>query len=827
MWGWSVVERLGQDIRYSLRLLGKTPSVTSILVATLALGLGINTAVFSVVNAVMLRGLPYKEPDRLVSLWEEFAKQEPAEMSTSGRTLGGDKTAHRVTVAPANLMDYSERTRSFVGLAGFALAAMNLTGEGTPERIWGEYVTANFFSILGVEPILGRGFLLEEDQPGAVERVLISSEFWRRRLNRDPEVLGRRVRLDDHNFEIIGVLPEGFQSPNQFGMPERIEFFVPAAYPRSVLENHGEHEIEVIGRLKDGISRQTAQREMDVISSRLARQYPQTNQGVRAVISGLQDDIVRNVRTALLVLLAATGLIVLIACVNVANLLMVRWIGRQHETSICLALGASRGRLARRFLVESLLIAVGGCGAGLLLGGLLTKLMLSLAPASIPRLESAQIDWRVFSVAAVVAFATSLVFGIVPAWQACGSQPGESLKTTERGAGNRSQLRLRSLLTVAEISLSAVLLVASGLLIKSFVTVLGVDLGFQPQRVLAMNINLPEVRYRTAVERLAFFEQLASRVEAMPGIQSAAFANRMPMRGGWGGGVVVDNGSNSESDIDLQAVSRGYFDTLGIRLLRGRRLEAEDRSGHPYVAVVNEAFGHLFFPNLNPVGRRFRRSADAPWIRIVGVVSDIRRGGKTAEVRPQAYLPAAQTEIYPVRLADFAVRASGDPRHLIKEIQQRVWAIDRELPVTNVRTMDEIITASLSQRRFQTLLLTVFACVALSLALIGIFGVLSYAVSQRSAELGIRMALGAQPRQILAMVLSQASVLIFTGIMVGMAGAYAVTRYVESLLFGVRPFDLSTYMLAAVLLGAVGFAAALWPACRGARIDPIRALRYE
>jgi predicted permease len=372
-----------------------------------------------------------------------------------------------------------------------------------------------------------------------------------------------------------------------------------------------------------------------------------------------------------------------------------------------------------------------------------------------------------------------------------------------------------------------VLLVGAGLLLKSFVTVLGVNLGFQPEHVLAMNINLPEARYKSAAEQLQFFEQLQLRVQSLPGVRSIAFANRMPMRGGWGGGVMADAGGDAVRDVDLQAVSVGYFETLGIQLVRGRELTADDREGQTYVAVVNQAFAREFFSTADPIGHRFRRSAQAPWITIVGIVNDIRRGGKTAEIRPQAYLPAAQTGIYPVRLADFAVRTTADPRRLTNSIQQQVWALDKDIPVTNVKTMDEIVSASVAQRRFQTLLLAVFAFVALGLAVIGIFGVLSYAVTQRTAELGTRMALGAQPRQVIALVLQQASFLIFAGVLLGLMGAFALTQYVQSLLFGVQSYDLSIYVLAAVMLVVVALSAAFIPARRGARIDPMRALHYE
>ncbi|HMC62570.1 MAG TPA: FtsX-like permease family protein, partial [Candidatus Solibacter sp.] len=422
-----------------------------------------------------------------------------------------------------------------------------------------------------------------------------------------------------------------------------------------------------------------------------------------------------------------------------------------------------------------------------------------------------------------IATLTGIAFGIVPAWQASRTRPAESLKSSERKTGGKSQVRWRSALTVAEVALSLILLVGAGLMLKDFVQVMGVDLGFQPDRVLAMNIALPELHYRTADLRLRFFQQLEERVRALGGVQSAAFANRMPMRGGWGTSISLDD-EKVTVQTDSQAVSPGYFGTMGIPLVRGRLLVAADRAGQPYVAVVNQAFVRQFLPNADPIGHRVRRFQ---WGVIVGVVNDIRRAGKTGQITPQMYLPAAQTDSYPVRLADFAVRTAGDPHQLINAIQQQVWAIDKDQPVTAVRTMDEIITLSVAERRFQTLLLLLFAAVAVGLAMIGIFGVLSYSVSQRTSELGIRIALGAQPASILGLVMKQAGWLIGAGVAVGLGGAYVLTRYLESLLFNVKPNDWRTYAAAVLLLAAVSAAASLIPARRGSRVDPIVALRYE
>jgi predicted permease len=828
IWGWTAWERLLQDVRHAVRTLRKTPGFTVVAVVTLALGLGMNTAVFSVVNAVIIRTLPYQEPDRLISLWEEYTKQGPNSFSSSGGKIGSAGGPRRTSVSPANLLDY-RHGQVFTGLAGFAYSQKNLTGDGAPERLQGEAVTANYFGLLGVQPEQGRAFLPEENAPDASPVVLITHDFCLRRLGGDTNVLGRSLMLDARPYQVIGVLPRGFQSVGQFGQPNRVEFFVPAAYTKDLLSDYGrgDHEINVLGRLQPGASVRSAQSELDAISAGLAQRFPDSNRGLRAVVAPLQDDLIRSVTDSMRALLGASGLIVLITCVNVANLLLVRAIARRHETSVRFALGASRLRIVRQFMAESLLVAAAGCGAGILLGRVLMRLLVNAAPRNIPRLDSVTMDWRVFAVATAIATVTGIAFGIVPAWQASRTRPAESLKSSERKTGGKAQTRWRSALTVAEVALSLILLVGAGLMLKDFVQVMGVDLGFQPDRVLAMNIALPELHYRTADMRLQFFQQLEERVGALPGVRGVAYANAFPLRGGWGTGIAVDDGNNATRDADSQAVSPGYFPTLGIPLLSGRVLVAADRAGQPHVAVVNQTFARQFLPNANPIGRRLRRGSKAPWVMIVGVVNDIRRAGKTAQIRPQVYLPAAQTDIYPVRLSDFAVLTAGDPYQLVNAIEQQVWAIDKDQPVTAVRTMDELISLNVAERRFETLLLLLFAAVAVGLATIGIFGVLSYSVSQRTSELGIRIALGAQPASILGLVMKQAGWLIGAGVGLGLGGAYILTRYLQSLLFNVKPTDWRTYAAAVLLLAAVSAVASLIPARRGSRVDPIVALRYE
>jgi putative ABC transport system permease protein len=470
------------------------------------------------------------------------------------------------------------------------------------------------------------------------------------------------------------------------------------------------------------------------------------------------------------------------------------------------------------------LLAAGGCLGGVLLGAALLRVLLSLAPGNIAQIHDVSMDWRVFAVCAAIATASGLLFGIAPAWQASETSPTEALKGAARTTGGKTQVRWRASLTVVEVALALVLMVGAGLLLKSFARLMGVDLGFQPDRVVAMNVALPEPRYGAALQRLEFFEKLEERVAALPAVQSVAVANRMPMRGGWGSSVELDTDPGNRSDADFQAVSPGYFATLGIPLLRGRLFTPADREGAGYVAVVNNAFVRQRLKGAEPIGRRIRRSG-APWVEIVGVVNDIRRAGKTDQLKAQVYFAAAQTGLYPVRLADFAVRASGDPRRLVGAIQDQIWAVDKDQPITNVRTFEEIVDASVALRRFQSLLLGTFAAVAVALAMIGIFGVLSYSVAQRSAELGIRVALGAGPRDILGLVLRQAGALVAVGVLAGVAGAAALTRYLESLLFDVKPGDWQSFASAAALLAALGLAAALIPARRGSRVDPIAALR--
>jgi predicted permease len=482
----------------------------------------------------------------------------------------------------------------------------------------------------------------------------------------------------------------------------------------------------------------------------------------------------------------------------------------------------------RQFLAESLMISFAGCVAGVLLGKVVLQILLAAAPAAIPRIQAVSIDWRIFAVAAVTATVTGLVFGMAPAWQASSASAGEAMKSGQRSTAARPVMRWRAVLTSAEVALSMILLIGAGLLLRSFVTLIAVDLGFRTDRVIAMNINLPKERYGSGEERLRFFQRLEERVRALPGVEAAAYANRMPMRGGWGGGVYADVAPETVYDMDRQAVNPGYFETLGLKLLRGRLLTSEDRSGGPGVVVVSQALVRKMFGEVDPIGHRIKNGGEAPWATIVGVVGDMRRDGKQSAITGQVYLPAAQPELYAVvPLADFAVRSAGDPHELVNAIQGEVLSLDKDQPITRVRTLEEIVSNSVAQTRFETVLLVMFAGLAVGMAMIGVFGVLSYAVGQRMGEFGIRMALGAEPVGIMRMVLRQAGVLIACGAAAGLAGGYGLSRFVASMLFQVKPHDEGTYVGAMAVLAAVSVAAALIPARRAARIEPIVAMRYE
>ena len=804
-----------------MRLLRRSPGFTAIAVLTLALGIGANTAVFSVVDAVMLKPLPYADADRLLALWEGNTGRP----STIENTHGPQSA-----VSPANLVDYAREGRAFDSLAGYALASMSLTHAGPPEQIVGEAVTSNYLATLGVQPALGRTFRPEEDRPGASRVVILSDPLWRGRYAADPSILGRSIDLDDQQYVVVGVMPPGFQPLSQFQTSNPVVFLVPAAYPDELLANHGDHEINVVGRLKPSATVAQVQADLDATVRGLATRYPDAASNLRTLVQPLSREIARNVSASLVILLGAVGLVLLVACVNVANLLIVRAVGQRRETAIRLAIGASRRQIVGEMLTRGLVLGALGGAAGLLCGVWTRDALIAIAPASMPRLAHVTLNSDVLVATIVLSLVTGLVAGMLPAWQASRTDPGPSLKATELAtAGGRSVLRWRGVLMAAEVAAALVLAVAAGLLVRSLTTLARVDLGFETERVVALNIALPQTRYDTADKRLGFFERLSERIGALPGVQSVGFANRFPMRGGWSSSANFEGSRPDDYFIaDFQAVSPGYFATLGIPLVRGRLLTAEDRRGASGAAVVNQAFVRKFLAREDPIGKRFARSGRGnPVLAIVGVVGDIRRGGKSSTIEPEVYLSAAQTNAYPVRLADVAVRVVGDPRALVTSIQDAVWAIDPDQPMTNVKTLDEVLSASMAERRFNLILLSCFAVLAVGLAIVGVYGVVAYAAGERTREIGIRIALGAAPEDVVALVVRSGLGWSVAGVVAGLAGAWALTRLMSGLLFAITPTDPATFVSIAAVMIAVSLGASYLPARRAAKVDPVRALRAE
>ena len=798
-------------LRYTFRLLRRCPGFTTVAVLTLALGIGANTAVFSVVDAVMLRPLPYPESARLISLWEVNERRQS-----------------RLTVSPANLVDYQRANRTFDDLAGFASVSAVLTKTGTPEQLLGEAVTWNVFAVLRVPPALGRPFLPDEDRPGGARVVILTDHLWRNRFGADPAVLGRKITLNGEPCEIVGVMPPSFRPLTEYGSAIRVAYLRPAAYSQEALNNHGSHEVNVIGRLKAGVTVDHAQADLDAISADLARRFPESNRSYRAVIAPFGADLVRDVERALVVTWGAVGLVLLIACMNLANLLIVRAVGQRQELAIRRALGASRAQIVVDLLIRGLTLAILGGAAGCLLGIWTRDALVAIAPTSIPRLGDVAVDARVLIMTAALSLIAGVVAGLLPALQRRWQEDAVVLRSGLTASDSRTVMRWRGLLVAAEVAAAFMLAVGAGLLIRSLVHLNTVDLGFETERVLTVNVRLPVTKYESQDASYRFFDELSNRIALLPKVVNVAFANQFPMRGGWGGGLLLNHPSGpTRVDADLQAVSPGYFGTLGIPHLRGRLLSADDRKGTMPVAIVSRTFVRQFLGDRDPIGQQFARNEQAPRITIVGVVGEVRRDGKTAELTPQVYLSAAQTNLYPVRLGSIAARAQGDPHSLVMSIQHAVWAIDSDQPISGVRTLDEVLSASTAERRFYMTVLTVFAALALGLALVGVYGVVAYGAAQRAREIGIRLALGAGRRDVIALVVAGGLPWTAGGIAVGLLGAYATMQIMGSLLFDVKPTDPLTFALVAFATIAVAVAASLIPALRAAAVDLVGALRAE
>ncbi|MEK6303160.1 MAG: ABC transporter permease [Acidobacteriota bacterium] len=811
------METLLQDLRYGVRTLIKSPGFTAVAVLALALGIGANTAIFSVVDAVLLRPLPYKNPDQLVLIWHAYPKINLPQAS----------------ICPPCYLEYRDLTSSFEQVATTTGWNVNLTGAGEPERLQAARVSFNYFTTLGAEPIQGRTFLAEEDHPGSNRVVVLSHGLWVRRFGADPNIVGTTLALDGQSYTVIGIMPADFV------VPPSVELWSPIAFTAEQLaaDNHGNEYLTVIARMKPGITAGQSQAEMDTLAEQLRTQFYGPNWGISVV--PVREQLVGDIRPALLILLGTVGCVLLIACANVANLLLARASSRAKEIAIRTALGAGRWRIVRQLLTESVFLAILGGALGLGFAYLGLRGIVLDVPQNI---STFLIGWKmiglnsqVLGFTLLVSVLTGVIFGLVPAFHSSRPDLNESLKEGGR-AGSEGGRRnfVRSVLVVFEVALALVLLVGAGLLIRSFSRLQEVNPGFNPRNVLSMQLTLPRSKYAENNQMSAFYEQALERIKALPGIQSAAFGTNLPMSG--------NNSSSSFSVEGLQVapdessphgdphmVSSDYFKTMEIPLLSGRYFSNADSRDSLPVAIVDETLANRYWPDQNPIGKRIAAFFDSKgeqlnWRTVVGVVKNVKRYGLDGKIKEQFYFPQSQA---PQRNMYLLARSTGEPSSLVGSIRDAIHEVDKDQPIFRVMTMEQVVSNSVAQKRFSMVLLLIFAGVALLLAAVGIYGVMSYSVTQRTHELGIRMALGAQSGDVLKMVVRQGMTITLIGVAIGLGGAFLATKVMATLLFGVGTHDPITFVAIPVLLAGVALVACFIPALRATRVDPMIALRYE
>ncbi|HJQ25121.1 MAG TPA: ABC transporter permease [Blastocatellia bacterium] len=798
-----------QDLRYGARMLLKQPGFTLIAVMTLALGIGANTAIFSIVNAVLLRPFPYRAPERLVTLQERA-------------TAGGFSPSY------PNFVDWRAQNTVFDSMAAVRTNEnFNFTGAGEPERVPGRVVTAEFFSTLGIQPLVGRDFLAEDDRPGAAPVVILSYEFWQRRFGGDPGTIGRQLTLNNQSFTVVGITPANFQ------FVAEADVTLPLGLQAERFRLRGRDPgVNVVARLKPEVSEPQAEAELNTIAARLEQQYPESNKGRRVVLVPLHESVVGDVRQPLLILLGAVGLVLLIACANVANLLLVRASSRRKEMAVRVALGAARGRIVRQLLTESVLLATLGAGLGILLALWGTRLIAAQLPDGIPRLQEAEVDLPALLFTLAVALLTGLLFGLVPALQASRPNLTEELKEGERGSSGRRQ-RLRSALVMGEVALTLTLLVGAGLLVQSFRRVLQVDPGFKAQNLLTMQVS---VNNPDGQQVASFFEQLQQNVRRLPGVQAVAVSNGLPMDAANNPPFFIEGRPvpDQKPTAMRYTVSPDYFPAMGIELIKGRLFTTGDTRNSPPVVIIDEALAGQHFQNEDPIGKRLVQALpNSPSYEIVGVVRHVEAFGLDAQGPPPAqfYLNFNQTPLQAlptsVRRINLLARTEAEPLSLAPAVRGQVAALNKDQAVFNVRTMEQIVGQSLAARRFSMWLLTAFAVVAFGLANVGIYGMMSYAVAQRTREIGVRMALGAQVNDVLRLVIGQGMRLALAGVVLGLVGAFALTRLLATLLFGVGATDPLTFAGVAAGLSLAALVACYVPARRAAKVDPLAALRHE
>jgi putative ABC transport system permease protein len=806
---------LAQDLRYGLRTLLKNPGFTVVALSALALGIGANSAIFSVVNAVLLRPLPFKNPEQLVMVWENATH------------LGFPKN----TPSPPNFIDWQRLNTVFTGMAAMVERSFNLTGVGEPERLDGRRVSANLFDLLGVPPFVGRTFVPDDDRAGA-HVLLLSYSLWQRRFGSDPSIIGRAVTLNGESYTVIGVMPRGVHLPGYGNWNDQL--WVPIAFSSEEKTERGNHFLDVIARIKPGINRKQAQAEMETIAARLAKEYPKYNTQIGATVTPLHEEIVGDIKPALLILLGAVGFVLFIACANVANLLLARAAVREKEIALRIALGASRSRLTRQFLTESVLLALLGGGFGLLLALAGIRVLKTFIPATISQTQTINIDAKVVVFTALVALLTGIVFGLAPAMNALHSNLNDSLKEGGRdsAAGSKGN-RLRNLLVIGEVAVSFILLIGAGLLINSFLHLRNLDPGFRADHLLTMRVDLSELKYPDGERRAEFFDEVLRRLRSLPGLESAAVAANLPFTYNGDSTTIAVEGIPDPPpahwpDVIYRAIGSGYFTTMGIPMIRGRDFTDQDRGDSKKVVVISEKTAQHYWPGEDPIGKRLKPGAttsDIPWREVIGVVKDVRQNDFIAQPKMQMYLPYRQMKDLAANA--LVVRTSVEPMSLATSVRNAIWTVDKDQPVANIDTMDHIVSEAIARQRFSMLLLGVFAALALLLAAVGIYGVMSYSVAQRRHEIGIRIALGAQRADVLRMTMKQGLKLVALGLLIGLASAFVLTRVMASLLFGISATDPATFASICVVLLGVAALANYIPALRATKVDPIVALQAQ
>jgi len=800
------METLLQDVRYGVRTLLKKPAFTLIVVLTLALGIGANSAIFSVVNALLLRPLPYSDPDRLVVVWSVY------------------RTNDKAYASAANFRDWKEQSQAFERLAAYDTGRFNLGGGDKPEALDGALVSADLFPVLGVRPVLGELLRSEEEQPGQNRVALISNGLWQRRFGADKNVLGQTLTLDGDTYTVKGVMPASFN------FPEKAELWIPLSFSPDEVNDRSYNHLSVIGRMKPGVSLQQAQMEMSTIATHLAQQYPQSNaeRGIRLIT--LQDQVVGDIRLALLVLIAAVGFVLLIACANITNLMLARALRRQKEIAVRTALGATRLRLVQQLVTESLILALLSGALGILLAFAGVEFLVRISPGTIPRLEEISVDMRVVGFTVVISVLTGLIFGLVPALHASKPNLNESLKEGKGTSGSGTgRQRARRWLIVTETALALVLLIGAGLLIKSFLKLSGVEPGFNPNNTLTMAVTLFPPKYKTRADLNSFYTQLRQQIETVPGVQAAGATSHLPFSGrdyGLDFDIVGHPPASPGESMAARyrVISLNYLRTMEIPLLKGRDFSESDRREAPPVVLINETLAHRYFTNEDAIGKFVNLEGYETPRQIVGVIGSVKHVKLDTEAKPEIYAPQMQA---PQPTMTIVVRTSSDPLNFVNAIRNQVAAVDKDQPVYNVKTMDQYLSESVAQPRFRTTLLGAFAAVALILATIGIYGLISHSVSNRTRELGVRVALGAKPRDLFKLVVGQGLLLAFEGIVIGLIAAFFLTRIISALLFGVSTTDPITFIAIPLLLIGVAFVASYLPARKAMKVDPIIALKNE